>query len=498
MNGDLHLRIKIGDDEFEAEGTERTVAKAVDVFLDAIGKLPPAGVEDAMTELGGATFHEMSKIMSAQPDENDEVYPEFAENVSSAEAAAPKRRRGHFLKPEVVDLIHALAREGKSNRQIMEETGVSANTVAKYAAHVENRPPPKMGVHSHKNRPEPKPRRRFDEHREPNPDEVTPLADDHPAVTERRTVFPSTVVPAAKSNRALVSGMNSRKIGDRVSKGPWKGMPIFYLTLEERATCPDTCANWTTCYGNTMPFARRHKHGADLEDRIEKELGELQKRYPGGFVVRLHNLGDFYSVGYVFLWEQWLDEYPALRVFGYTAWPVDSEIGAYLFGLSEKRWDRFAIRFSTADPGPKGATTIWRMPDTPTVEEGIVCPAQTGATDCCGSCGLCWAKGARDKCIVFIGHGNGSPGRPPSADSRAEKVTETAVSHDVKTYQYHADFLRVVDWIRMEGIEVTKRNGGKWQPGDRDPMTPRELIEFANRRRENASQMPFRVPHIMA
>lgn len=188
MNGDLHLRIKIGDDEFEAEGTERTVAKAVDVFLDAIGKLPPAGVEDAMTELGGATFHEMSKIMSAQPDENDEVYPEFAENVSSAEAAAPKRR----------------------------------------------------------------------------------------------------------------------------------------------------------------------------------------------------------------------------------------------------------------------------------------------------------------------GHGNGSPGRPPSADSRAEKVTETAVSHDVKTYQYHADFLRVVDWIRMEGIEVTKRDGGKWQPGDRDPMTPRELIEFANRRRENASQMPFRVPHIMA
>lgn len=63
------------------------------------------------------------------------------------------------------------------------------------------------------------------------------LVPTHPALVEGRTIFPSTVVAPADSPRLLVSGTNQRKIGRIVSKGRWKGFPLYTLTLEERATC---------------------------------------------------------------------------------------------------------------------------------------------------------------------------------------------------------------------------------------------------------------------
>ena len=56
-----------------------------------------------------------------------------------------------------------------------------------------------------------------------------------------------------------------------------------------------------------------------MEARLEREIEVLDVRHGGGFVVRLHVLGDFYSVEYVGLWRRLLRQYPTLRVFGYTA-----------------------------------------------------------------------------------------------------------------------------------------------------------------------------------
>jgi hypothetical protein len=253
-------------------------------------------------------------------------------------------------------------------------------------------------------------RRRFTDHAEPDPDSVRGLKADNPAVVEGRTMFPSTVIDPADSPALLVSGANSRKLGDRVTKGLWAGFPIFQLSLEERATCPKTCHHWLTCYGNGMPQARRHRHGPELLDYLRAELTDLQEDHAGGFVVRLHVLGDFYSLDYVRAWEGFLDTFPALHIFGYTAWPKDSEIGAAIFRLTETRWDRFAVRFSSAEVEPQGATALWRKPEDLTDWPGIICPAQTGKTDCCGTCGLCWAVSAKDKTIGFIAHGRvGAP-----------------------------------------------------------------------------------------
>jgi hypothetical protein len=267
---------------------------------------------------------------------------------------------------------------------------------------------------------EPKAARRFTDKMELDPESVTGLADDHPAITEERTLFPTTVVDPVDSPRLLVSGQNSRKLGSHVTKGPWKGFPIYSLTLEERATCPRSCHAYSTCYGNGTPFARRHRHGPALVDKLGDELDALAADHPAGFVVRLHQLGDFYSNDYVTSWWLWLIRIKSLHVFGYTAHDPESKIGLAVSELNKKFPGRCAIRYSSADSLPNGATVIDYLPTTPRVPEGIICPAQRKAHICCGSCGLCWHPAVRDKTIVFIKHGNKMEGRPPAKIPKAK------------------------------------------------------------------------------
>lgn len=221
------------------------------------------------------------------------------------------------------------------------------------------------------------------------------LRDDHAAVTEARTLFPSTVVAASDSPRLLIEGKNQRKIGNMVTKGRWAGMPIFTLTLEERATCPRSCREWATCYGNRMHMARRHRDDGELMPLLWCELEALQAKHPDGFVVRLHILGDFYSLEYARFWELMLDKHPALRIFGFTAHPVNSAIGKQLAAMNTEG-DRCWIRFSGAY-GAMGSVVIADE----RASVGTICPAQSGKTDCCGTCGLCWTM---QKPIEFVRH----------------------------------------------------------------------------------------------
>ena len=220
----------------------------------------------------------------------------------------------------------------------------------------------------------------------------------HPAVVEGRTLFPTRVIEADAVARVLKSGEHQRKIGDRVMKGRWRGYPIYTLTLEERASCPRSCEQWRSCYGNRMRWPLRHRAGPALERAIETDLAGLQARHPGGFVVRLHILGDFYSLDYVRAWARRLDRFPALRVYGYTARGLDAPIGIYLRALSARRWDRFAVRFSGAGLAERSAIVVGAEAN---AGDAIVCPAQTGRSACCATCGLCW--GTRRN-IAFLQH----------------------------------------------------------------------------------------------
>lgn len=240
-------------------------------------------------------------------------------------------------------------------------------------------------------------------------DRVVPLADGHPALTEGRTIFSKTVTPSRESPRFLISGHSNTKLGKTVLKGPLAGSAIYQLSLEERATCPRSCQQWTSCYGNSMPFARRHTPDADFERLLIAEITTLCRTHPDGLLIRLHVLGDFYSVEYVYIWAALLNQFPQLNVFGYTSRRTDDadpetvRIARAIKALTDGAWSRFAIRTSgDGNPERSRAIVVDEDPGQPNV---IVCPAQTKATEACASCGLCWAPGFRDKTIAFLRHG---------------------------------------------------------------------------------------------
>jgi hypothetical protein len=217
-----------------------------------------------------------------------------------------------------------------------------------------------------------------------------------PAYRAGNSIFPSRVFDPNEVGRVLKDGHQSRKIGREVRKGHRKGWPIFTLTLEERATCPRTCREWGTCYGNNMQAAERIVHGDSRIIALEAELHALARKYPGGFMVRLHVLGDFYSLEYVEFWGKMLEKLPPLHVFGFTARLPGTEIGDALWDIAGNQWDRFAVRFSGM-PGERWASQM--IPDEDPMS--ILCPAQTGATDCCATCALCWHS---DRSIAFRRH----------------------------------------------------------------------------------------------
>ena len=222
---------------------------------------------------------------------------------------------------------------------------------------------------------------------------------DHPAAIEGRSIHRKRVFdPKDYTGNVLKPVSSNKKLGNGSSfivKGEWRGMPMFSLTLEERATCPRTCHHWQDCYGNNTAFAHRFQAGPDLELRLRAEIAQLAFCYPRGFVVRLHVLGDFYSPEYVQLWATLLQTYPSLRIFGYTARQGDF-IAADIALMNLTFRDRCWIRTSMREPnGRQLIATEIPGPDS------ITCPQQTGKTASCLTCGLCWAA---PKPIHFVNH----------------------------------------------------------------------------------------------
>lgn len=211
------------------------------------------------------------------------------------------------------------------------------------------------------------------------------------------TIFPTSLLPASMRDRIIKSGKESRKLGSRMAKGRWSGQPVYALTLEERATCPRSCTEWLTCYGNNMPFAHRTSDDGTLTRRLWGELASLNAAHPGGFVLRLHVLGDFYSVDYVDFWEQALLDFPALNIFGFTARAPGDPIGDAIAELRAFLPDRFMIRLSGGEGDLMAAQVVDRAEDA----TGILCPAESNPERCCATCGLCMQS---RRTISFIRH----------------------------------------------------------------------------------------------
>ena len=192
--------------------------------------------------------------------------------------------------------------------------------------------------------------------------------------------------------------------GRYVKKGKLKGAEVYTLTLTERETCPTSCGHWEDCYGNNMPFAHRLEHGKELERRLLIEVGEKcrKAREKGrNVLVRLHVLGDFYSVEYVNLWRKLLVLHKNLYVWGYTHHTAETNSPIYraLWYVRHGFPDRWHVRWS--DTGMKFSANSEELIYTSKIP-AIVCPEQEGKTKACTTCALCWD--APTKNIIFKTH----------------------------------------------------------------------------------------------
>lgn len=235
----------------------------------------------------------------------------------------------------------------------------------------------------------------------------------HPALREGRTIFPSRVFDASERDRVLISGENNAKLGKQVTVGAWSGFPIYTMSLEERATCPRSCAAWAECYGNGLPAAVRFRYTPSLLSAIYRDLTILSRRRSrkNGFVVRLHVLGDFPDARYAREWARWSTEFPMLHIEGYTAHPRHSEIGSIIAAMNAKRPERWQIRNSVAPDAPyepMQVTTLWEKPSQNSYDpetKTMVCPQELGKTATCGTCGACWKPELNHVRVAFFGHG---------------------------------------------------------------------------------------------
>lgn len=222
------------------------------------------------------------------------------------------------------------------------------------------------------------------------------------------TIFPNSVRKPLASDSVFKDGAMNSKIGGDVLVGWLAGARIVTLTLEERATCPATCAMWSACYGNNMSKGVvRWLHGPELEAKIAAEIPALIEDH-GKVLVRLHVLGDFYSPEYVALWDSLLREHPGLAVFGFTAHLPGTEMGDLIAAVRAVHGRRFSLRHSGyMDDWGSFVFPHEPLEDVKQIGKALVCPEQreglwTPETKRhCGNCAACWSS---DVPVAFSQH----------------------------------------------------------------------------------------------
>lgn len=149
------------------------------------------------------------------------------------------------------------------------------------------------------------------------------LKSDHPAIVNGTTVFMNSKLTSMNplESKCVLKQSSNDKLGKKVEKGAWKDFIFLTLTLIERETCPISCPHWFDCYGNNLHRSHRFNTNG-LMEAIERDLEALNPKK--NYVIRLHVLGDFYSVEYVEFWSRMMNKFSNIRIYGYTAHAVDN------------------------------------------------------------------------------------------------------------------------------------------------------------------------------
>ena len=212
------------------------------------------------------------------------------------------------------------------------------------------------------------------------------------------TRYRKSVKPSDLS--VLKPGSNNAKLGYVITASKHKGKRIYSISLQERATCPKSCHHWNDCYGDNMPFALRYDT-RNLIHNLNKQIELLMKKHKQGILIRLHVLGDFYSVPYVRFWaDQMIKWGDKLALFGYTA-RSKGNIYNEIRLLNMRFADRCNIRLSKNESYDKMDSFQSYAAEESFEGSSFTCPEQTGKVKSCADCGLCWTT---QKTVRFLSH----------------------------------------------------------------------------------------------
>ncbi|MGW8177247.1 MAG: GP88 family protein [bacterium] len=170
---------------------------------------------------------------------------------------------------------------------------------------------------------------------------------------------------------------------------------IANFSLPAMKTCPGKtkfCKRF--CYGQRNWYrTERVKQG--LWDRYfislspqfaDRVIGEIKDKKIK--LVRIHTVGDFYSVEYIKKWEKIARACAgSTKFYGYTrSWRVD-ELRPHLEYLMENFlvWLRASIDYTTHQQKPEGWATFSSVDG-----DGKLCPHDSGKVMFCRDCGICW------------------------------------------------------------------------------------------------------------
>ncbi len=232
---------------------------------------------------------------------------------------------------------------------------------------------------------------------------VAPARSKHDPLVEERRKQVADAFDGMRSatDIADLTGINKRTVVDHLKAlglkapagkpGPGANSPRAIATAARRE--------------KVKALAAEGKNGPELMARVEQEIADLCAQHER-VLVRLHVLGDFWSVEYVDLWARLLERFGGLHVFGFTAHKQGGEIGDYIAAIRNLHPRRFWIRHSDMT-GPWGSFTVDFPTQQKTIGDAVVCPEQRDGMSGerkgthCGNCAVCWSSSVP---VAFVTH----------------------------------------------------------------------------------------------
>lgn len=193
------------------------------------------------------------------------------------------------------------------------------------------------------------------------------------------------------------------------------GTGVLKWSLEAGDTCPGA-STWCSdhCYGKKgffYSFSVKERHAknqallvdlSDFERRVNEQLSHARI-----MEVRIHEVGDFWSVPYTMAWIRIVQANPTKRFWGYTrSWTIPDLVPALEELRSLPNMQLFASCDTSMPDPPKGWRIAWIDGDPRAT--GVTClfqqklPDGSRRKDSCSECGFC-QKG-RSKNVVFLPH----------------------------------------------------------------------------------------------